>query len=251
MKKTTLFILYALTVGNVWCDCMSEALYFWPSKNKILENSLIVIDAYGQSQETMLKSDCKAYLVSGTQKIKLNPIEICYGQFNLTQVILKPETNLSAGKKYELVIDGVENVSHLLNRYNSKTSKYEKIIWEVIDGKDTEVPSWTNLPVYKDNNYVEYGCGPAVAVNFTFGVEDVSEYLIKAKVNDIKNGTESSYYLKPDENIISIGHGMCSGEFYLEKGTNFEVEFSLMDASGNAITWEGAPLKFKRPYPKN
>lgn len=247
IKKTILLLLCLFGCLNAWCDCMSEALYFWPSNKEIRENSLIVIDAYGESQEIMAQPNCKAYLISGSEKIELKPIESCVGQFNLSQVILRPETNLTPGKEYELIVEGVGNVEHLLDRYNAKTKKWEKVTWKVISGKDEDVPAWTSLPIYKDDTYIEYGCGPAVAVNFSFGASDVSEYLIKAKVKDLKNKTELSYYLKPDKNIISIGHGMCSGEFYLEKGTNFEVEFSIMDASGNTITWNGDPLKFKKP----
>lgn len=229
---------------------MSEALFFWPSGNQIKENSIIVIDAYGRSQQIMLKSNCQAYLVSGSQKVGLIPLKVCYGQFNLTQVILKPETTLTPGKKYELIIKGVGDIDHLLDRYNPNTNKYEKIIWEVITGIDTENPSWKSLPVYKDETWIEYGCGPAVSANFSFAAKDESEYLVKATVKSNKTNTESTYYLHTFENIIQIGHGMCSGEFYLENGTTFEVAFGLMDASGNEIGWEGSPLKFKCPERK-
>jgi hypothetical protein len=238
------------TMAIAYCDCMSEALYFWPNKKNISENSLIVIDAYGASQELLTKPNCKAYLISGSEKIKLKLLQTCFGQFNLTQVILKPEINLTIGKKYELIVEGVGKVDHLLDKYNDATGKFEKIIWEVTAGKDLEAPTWINIPVYKNDTWIEYGCGPAVAVNFSFGASDISEYLVKAKVKDLEDNTETIYYLKAEDNIISIGHSMCLGEFYLEKGTGFEVEFGLMDASGNEIACKGGPLKFKRPYPK-
>ncbi|SMB98345.1 hypothetical protein SAMN00120144_1060 [Hymenobacter roseosalivarius DSM 11622] len=92
------------------------------------------------------------------------------------------------------------------------------------------------------------GCGPAVNVDFYGVVQDQSAYIVKASVRNLATGEIVSYYLRPViKDFISIGHGMCSGAFALEKGKNFSVVFTLMDASGNTANWTGKAISFTAP----
>ncbi len=169
------------------------------------------------------------------------------GQFRLTQAILKPETTLTEGQEYELVIENLGDLEYQVSKYNSTTREKEKIKWRVTTNTDTEPPIWTEKPTFKEGSYQEAGCGPIVFANFTHSESDNSEYLIKTILKNKSTGIETTYYLKASDEIIAVGHGMCSGAFRFNVGDNFEIEFSLFDASGNLTEWIGEKIEFKRP----
>lgn len=229
--------------------CASSGLSFWPDGQTINENTIFVIEGYAVSQKiiTELGTTYKVYLKSDGQIVDLKVQETLVGQFNLTQAILRPEQKLTVGLDYELIIENLPEPNNEIYRYNSFTSQKEKVKWTVVAGKDTIVPAWIIIPKFKNGTYKEYGCGPDIFANFTFSATDNSEYLIKTTVKNLSNGKETSYYLRGKENIIAIGHGMCSGAFNFYKDDKFEVEFSLLDASGNLTKWTGDRIKFKRP----
>lgn len=232
-----------------YSKCASSGLYFWPSGQTINENSIFVIDGYATSQEVIagLGTTYKVYLKSSGQVVNLKVQETLVGQFSLTQAILRPETKLTAGATYELIIEKLPKYQEVY-RYNSSTNyKKEKVKWTVVNEQDTIAPSWTMTPKFKGGSYQMYGCGPAVNAFFSYSATDNSEILIKTVVKNLSNGVETTYYLEPDSNSIAVGHGMCSGAFTFDNSDDFEVEFSLMDASGNITKWTGDRHKFKRP----
>ena len=248
MKIILLFITLAFTL-NCYSKCKSNGWTFFPSKSKITENSLFIIDGYGRTQEIInnIGKTHNTYLKSGEEKIKLNVIEILVGQFNITQVVLKPEKNLTSGKEYELIIEGIINEYDKPTRYNSATNKYEKVIWKVTSNIDIDAPKWITKPIFKNSLYVMFGCGPDVSSNFTFMSSDSSEFLIRTTVKNLTTGKQTSYYLSCFKNIIEIGHGMCSGAFDFGNDEKFEVEFTLMDLCGNTTVWKGDRITFNNP----
>ncbi len=249
MKRIILLVIIFLTTVNGFSKCGSSGLEFWPSGTTINVKSIFMIEGYATSQKTIneLQSTHKAYLKSGEQRIALKVMTIVVGQFNLTQAILRPEENLTVGLEYELFIENLENSENEIYRYNYKTNQKEKIKWKVANAEDTTPPTWTTFPKFKNSTYQRLGCGPELFANFSFSATDDSELLIKTTVKNLSNGKETIYYLTTDKNIIEVGHGMCSGAFNLEIGDEFEVEFTLFDASGNMTAWKGNRIKFKKP----
>ncbi|MFY9309117.1 MAG: hypothetical protein WAQ28_08745 [Bacteroidia bacterium] len=248
--KTLLQIFLLLIISTqTFAKCASSGLYFWPEKQDIHENSIFVIDGFATSQKiiTGFGTTYKVYLKSNNQKVNLIVQETLKGEFQMTQAVLKPETALSAGQEYELIIENLGDMANQVSKYNSKTGKTEKIKWTVVAGRDQTASVWTNKPTFKSGSREEFGCGPAVSANFTYTATDNSEFLIKTTVKNKSTETETTYYLVPGENTIRVGHGMCSGAFKLEGSDTFEVEFSLMDASGNLTKWTGNWVEFKRP----
>jgi hypothetical protein len=71
--------------------------------------------------------------------------------------------------------------------------------------------------------------------------------MVKAVVKNLKTGSTTAYYLHPKVDQVSVGHGMCSGGFYFNEGTDYEVTFALMDASGNQSKGYSNPVRFTRP----
>ena len=109
MKKIIPILILFLTTVDGFSKCASSELYFWPNKQTISQNSIFLIEGYATSQKIIqaLGASYKVYLKSNKQEIKLNVQEILVGQFQLTQAILKPESSLSVGQEYELVIENL------------------------------------------------------------------------------------------------------------------------------------------------
>jgi hypothetical protein len=248
MKKLILFILISLSITQLQAKCAWRGLYAFPKGNTIKANSMIVIEGYGGSQKIIEELNDKnpVYLVNGNEKISLKIKETCVGQFHLTQAILFPEKSLKVGVKYTLVIENLEKESGL-TRWNSEKKKHESIVYTVEEGVDTEKPVFNSLPKEIDKSMIYYGCGPAVYVNFKCDVKESSEYLVKTTVKSLTSGSITTYYVEPGKDKISIGHGMCSGEFNFIDGEEYEIEFTLVDASGNETPWTGDRIKFTRP----
>lgn len=82
-----------------FADCAGNGLWVFPKSKNILQNTRFVLNAYASSQFIIseLNKQHPVYLKSSNQIIKLNVLEICEGQFYLTQAVLVPESNLTAG----------------------------------------------------------------------------------------------------------------------------------------------------------
>src|SRR5687767_3583640 len=108
--KPIILALTTLTLCiNAFADCAGNGMYFWPYGGVVNENPIFMIEGYANDEGIVLglNSDYPVYLKSGDEKIKLLVKETCVGQFYLTQAILVPESKLTAGKVYELVIDNL------------------------------------------------------------------------------------------------------------------------------------------------
>lgn len=248
MKQLLIIIIGLFFTTTVYADCAGTDLWMFPSGQQIKQNSIFVLNGYAKSQDVILGLNKKhnIYLKSGNKKIKLLVTEICVGQFYLTQALLKPETKLEAGLEYTITIDSLPE-GESLKRYNEKIKQYVSIKYTVLANIDIVHPIVTSRPLEIDKSYAHFGCGPAMSVNFDFPIKDSLEVLIKTTVKNIKSGIETTYYIKPVNNQIQVGHGMCSGAFTYDEGNDYEVEFSFMDASGNLTTWTGERIKFTKP----
>ncbi|MDI1233438.1 MAG: hypothetical protein PSX81_04085 [bacterium] len=252
MKTISIFILTIFFTNSIQCMCSWNRLSAFPIGNTIKTNSIFVIDGYGESQE-VIKNINKKYAVclkSNTSQIKLIVKEIRVGQFSLTQAVLFPESPLIVGQTYTLTIDSLPEYEYL-NRWNEKEKQNELVTYTVIAGIDTIKPIFKVRPKELKKTFIQYGCGPEINVKFSCPVLDSSEYLIKATVKNLLTHKQSTYYVQADKKSIEIGHGMCSGAFDFGKGTAFEIEFSIMDASGNYSTWKGNRIKFNKPTAAN
>ncbi len=163
-------LLLSLTIGilfstSVFAYCGANYLSIFPSGNTIKQNSIFVLDGYAQSQKVILGLNKKhaIYLKSGNEKIKLIVIETCVGQYQLTQAILKPEKELIAGNEYTLFIDSLPEFERL-NKYNTKTKKYEAINYKVISEKDEEKPFVSEKPKELNKSLIRFGCVPSIHV---------------------------------------------------------------------------------------
>lgn len=249
MKQLLTIIIGLFWTATVYAECGMNGLSIFPNGQTIKQNSIFILDGYAESQKVVLGLNKKhdIYLKNGNKRIKLLVAEICVGQFNLTQAILKPETELEAGLEYTMYIDSLPEYESF-NKYNTTTRKYEPVTYKVIAERDNERPKLTAKPKELKKTLVHFGCGPSIHVVFSNSAKDSSEIIVKTTVKDLKTGKETTYYIQPNGDKIYVGHGMCSGAFDFEgKNNNYEVEFSFMDASANLTAWIGERIKFSKP----
>lgn len=241
-----------LSIANLSAMCAWNGLSAFPSGKMISQNSIIVIEGYAASQEIVQELNKKypVYLVSEKHKIKLTVKEILIGQFSLTQAVLIPETTLTIGLNYTLLIEELPE-GESLDRWNSELEKREPVVYTVGLELDNKKPIFETCPKEIKKSLIHLGCGPSIHVVFDCNVIDSSEYLVKATVKNLKTGKENSYYLEPNQGTLKIGHGMCSGAFIFDEGDDYEIEFSIMDASGNFTAWTGDRIKFTKPTDTN
>jgi hypothetical protein len=253
MKTLLTLILGLFCTISVFADCAGAGLWMFPNNKTINQNSIFVLTGYAESQHVIVALNTKhpVYLKSGRQKIKLQVSEICIGQFYLTQAILKPETPLEAGLEYILCIDNLPEYEHI-DQYNSKTESYEPISYTVSNIVDTNKPELLTQAKELKKTIHYYGCGPAKYVVFSNPAKDSSEIIIKTTVKNLKTRKETTYYIEPDQEVINVGYGMCSGAFtYVVDDEHYEIEFAYMDSSGNLTPWAGERIKFTKPTPEN
>lgn len=253
MKTLLTCILGFFCTISVFADCAGTGLWVFPNNKTINQNSIFVLTGYAESQHVIVALNKKhpVYLKSGRHKIQLLVSEICIGQFYLTQAILKPESPLEAGLEYILCIDNLPEYEHL-DRYNSMTESYEPISYAVSNIVDTNKPELLTQAKEIKKTIHYYGCGPAKYVVFSNPATDSSAIIIKTTVKNLKTRKETTYYVEPNQKVINVGHGMCSGAFtYVDDDEHYEIEFTYMDSSGNLTPWAGERIKFTKPTAEN
>lgn len=248
MKRPVFLVLALLSWVNLMGMCANRGLYVFPSEKLILKNTLIMIEGYAISQDivTGLEYKYTAYLVCKKQKIKLKVRDVFVGQFRLTQAVLVPETEPTPGKKYRLEIENLPR-EEFIGRWNKDLRQFEPIFYEVAEGSDTSKPEFISAPREIKKSLVHYGCGPATFVHFECKAKDSSLFWVKTLVKSITTGKETVYCLKAVDGELKIGHGMCSGAFDFKEDEQYEIAFTLMDASGNETPWPGERILFIRP----
>ena len=252
MQRFFLLLVFLFYAAIVKADCTGNGISCWPNTSTIKANPVFVITFYAHSRNIVAGLNTKnaVYLRAGKQIVRLKVIEVCIGQFYLTQVIVKPGTELTAGLEYELVIDSLPAYERI-QKWNKKTFKSELPKWKVLSEIDTEFPTWTELPKFKSKSIAYFGCGPSLAVNFSFAAADGSDLLVKTIVKNRKTGKFTTYYLEPTDKNIAVGHGMCSGAFDFDPDDEYEVSFALLDASGNPGCLTTAAIYFTGPTAEN
>ncbi|MEP7254294.1 MAG: hypothetical protein ABI666_00890 [Ferruginibacter sp.] len=252
MQRFLLLFAFLFFAAIVKADCTGNGISCWPNTSTIKANPVFVITFYAYSHGIVAGLNTKnaIYLRSGEEKVRLKVVEVCIGQFRLTQVILKPGSELIPGREYELVIDSLPAYERI-QKWNKKTFKSEPPKWKVLNEIDTEFPTWTELPKFKSKSIAYFGCGPSLAVNFGFTAADGSDLLVKTIVKNRKTGKFITYYLESPDNNIAVGHSMCSGAFDFDSDDEYEVSFALMDASGNPGCLTTAAIYFTGPTAEN
>jgi hypothetical protein len=235
MRKSTLIILSFFIATIASAKCANSGIYCLSKNSSLNRNGIIILEFYASSQTLIsnLNKKYPIYLKSAGGKVQLNVVEIFIGEMRLTQIILKPETDLIAGTVYSLEIDNLPKYENKPQRYNKISFKNESITFKIDNIFDNEIPSFYKVPAVEKKTLVYYGCGPASNVYFGISGKDTSELFAKTTVKNKATGKITTYILNIENGLVKVGHGMCSGAFHFDNGENFEITFQLIDQSGN------------------
>lgn len=233
-----------------YAKCGGPSISIFPAKEMISKNPIIILQLYLLKAQTLdvEGKEYPVYLRSGSQKISLIVSQVLAGEFNLMQIVLKPSVELTAGKKYELVID-MKKKGKVSILFRNQILKHKNPSWLVENVIDNSSPSWKNIPRFSSKSHDEFGCGPAKFINFDFDSDETEAY-IKTTVKSIKTGEQTSFFLFADDKILKVGHGMCSGAFHFKRG-KYEVIFELFDSSGNSNNQTTKVYRFSSPTSKD
>jgi hypothetical protein len=237
----TVALLFTL-IYQANADCGASGIYVWPKGETISSSPVIMVDGYYMSQDQIRKigKEIRATLTSASGNVNLKVVQLNKGQMHLTQVILEPEQELKQGVKYTLRLVSIEKDGTKKGLSDAETGKLINIWghkgWTVSGTKDELAPVWKKKLQFKSNSYVSMGCGPSVDSSFAATVTDESQYVYHVKLtsdlDELKPAAE--YYVVPGkEDLLNIGHGMCSGAFVMKEGLTHYAEVRIMDASGN------------------
>lgn len=248
MKQIILFVLTFLNFTFVSAFCLKNGIYCLSKSSTLNKNGLIILEFYASSQLliTGLNSKYPIYLKCSKGKIMLTIVETLKGEFNLTQIILKPATILSASETYMLQIDNLPKYEAAPKWYNNLTKNREAYTFKVNTIIDIEPPIIKEIATEYKKTLVYYGCGPSSWVYFNLAGYDVSELFVRATVKNKSTGKITTYMLLLENGVVKIGRGMCAGAFGLGNSVKFEVIFQLYDQSGNKSS-ATAPILFSKP----
>lgn len=249
--KTLVSITILIFSTQIYANCSGAPIKFWPKEKTINRNSIIMIE--GDMNPYILNelnNNYPIYLNSSNHKVKLLVQEILIGEYYTAQVILRPEEELIIGQTYHLYSDSLSDNDILLKKRNPTTLKMEPVSWMVDwEAIDTIRPAFTSTPteIKKILDCYSSSCGEEIRVVFNADVEDQSEILVKTTVRDKKKNKTATFYLVRKRDRVAVGHGICYGAFNIKRGGEYEVEFSLIDASGNVSIETTSKIAFSVP----
>jgi hypothetical protein len=235
MKHIIILILTFSIATIASAKCSSSGIYCLSQSSTLNKNGLIILEFYASSQSIIpdLNKKHSIYLKSSNGKVRLNIIETLVGDMSVTQIVLKPASELKLNETYSLQIDNLPNYERNPVRYNTSSGKWEHLVFKINNSVDNNIPILSSTPTEEKKTLVYYGCGPASWVYFTIPGQDNSELFVRANIKNKATGKETTYILRVENGSVKVGHGMCSGAFHFDNGDNFEVSFQLYDQSGN------------------
>ncbi len=244
MKYLAQTLLLLIFWTNVLADCCMGGISVWPYSDSISTTPIILIEGYGEDTETIRAISTKqALLISGKHSVKLCIEDyVPKTGYHPAQILFSADGDLQPGKNYELVIpDLIESVGHYFDR-NSLNKR-----WRVIATSDMEPPIFVTPPTEMGKFRVG-GCPIYSSVQFKANIKEVLEYLVKVKLTAVNYSETMTYYIFPNQGFINVGGSECeSFKFCHNLGASYQVEFRLVDGSGNRSLQSIKSISFTSP----
>lgn len=242
---------WCLTIAPTFAECADWHTQFFPTSKNLPANGIIIFEGYGEAVAVALNlgTQYPIYLQAGKHKVRLKVKERNTG-YNTMQVVLEPTEALKEGETYTIVVEKyVPKYEHqTILQYNTQTHQREEASWTANASIAKASLEWLTKPTVGKKSYAELGCGPVIHVDFDFKIKANTPYFLKATLTNLTTKNTSSYILEQKQgNNVSIGHGMCSGEFNFGDGKNYEITFELIDATGKTIMQKEKPIQFTKP----
>jgi hypothetical protein len=241
--KTVLLILVSFIIcGQLHAKCLSQLLEVYPQSGVIREDSWIILEGYGGSQEVINKLN-KVYpvrLLSEKDTISLELKYLNKGLLGVTQAVFLPERKPIIGESYRLKIDSLDIGAPFLQK---------EIVWTVEAGTTEILPSFIENPKLLGQNVTYFACGPEVYSTFKIETKNRIDQWVKTELVDLEEKTSTTYLLKMEvPNTLNVGHGMCYGPFDYKEGRRYKIRFSLVDSYGKEVDKWSPWIEFKSPF---
>lgn len=241
-----LLIVLMIPASSLFAECGGGYFTVWPESRTLNRNGIIVIGATYDKRDYLngMNSKYSAYLVNGSERVRLNVFENYKSTEGLMQVLMKPERELKAGADYILKIDSLPVDESGPLKFNYNTRNYEPYQWHISEVTDSIAPQWKMKPSVARKSHHEFGCGPEFHVYFRYNIVDASPLILRTTVTNTETNTKSTYCVVASDTMVGVGMDMCDGEFTLKQNIIYEVTFDIIDASGNVTPWIGKPIQF-------
>jgi hypothetical protein len=233
--KIILFLFLSLIINsNLSAKCGSSGISCLNKNFNLDKNGLIILEFYEISQTLVkdLNKKYPVYLQSNSGNVTLQVIEVLKGEMKLTQVILKPIKPLIINQYYLFKIDNLPQYESLPKIYNEKSKTSIPLNFKAAQSKNVNAPSFKIAPTFLKESLTEYGCGPEELVHFNVKANRTIDLFVRTTVKNKKTGKTTVFILPLENEIVKVGHGMCSGAFSLAYGQSFEVCFQLLGLFG-------------------
>ncbi|TNE44146.1 MAG: hypothetical protein EP343_30810 [Deltaproteobacteria bacterium] len=210
---------------------------------------------YGYKRNVALGLLKRGVLVGGMHKVsvKVNVMPSSSSSFQMLYVVLEPTQALKANTLYKLVLPEA-----LKPNKQSNTSWIRKDLTEFSfttgSRVDREAPkTFTSI---KSQGYkkVRFGCGPARTIRMKVEGRYDDQTPVK-KLRYVYNVTwthgkqSKSFVVHGDKawgDEVSLGHGMCSGNFHAFRTGTYTIQVKSVDYAGNESGWS-KPVVTKVP----
>lgn len=243
--KGTLLLLMLLSYHFCGADCSNSGVSVWPDNGTISNTPIIMLEAYYESSQIISEVPAKypMFLVAAGHKVSLVCVTTNIGANGQCQMLLKPTQMLMAGKTYELKIENLPNADDYF--YYHEMGKIAE--WTVEKPSTSFAPQFLTAPTESGKTLRYFGCGIENHVDFSLNVKAGTPFLVKVLLHEVQSGAVLTYFIEPRNNLVEVGRHMCGGAFNLGEGTQYEIEFSLLDASGNYSKTSSGKIAFTAP----
>ncbi len=233
LRRSVIILSLVFSAFTVQAKCAYNGIHSVQHAGALDVNSIFILEFYGKSLELVngLGKKYPVFLQHGQDRVELAVSEVLYGEFSLAQVIFKPAGLLEPGKTYELIMTGLPDYERSPSRFNEEKEKWEPVSYFIENKKVVTSPVILHA-VESGKSHQEYGCGPAISVQFSISGKALENTFARTTVKNLSTGKITTYLLPVKDGVISVGHGMCSGAFVFNEKDCYEVSFAPIDHAG-------------------
>jgi hypothetical protein len=222
--------------GDAAAKCAQNWLRFHVDANSLPTNGQLVVEV-GSMAEELEAQLAQATLDAPGDVVPLKVVSTSEGD-GQHQLVLAPVRPLKAGASYTL--QAPQDAKALINALHGAGAR----TWKVGAQADSRPPEWSSTPVSGPTQVEELGCGPDVQLKVLEVRADEPGGWFEVTVS--VNGRRSLQRVQAVAGVLSVGHGMCSGPFWVPPEAKLEVTLVPIDQAGN----RGAPKSLTLTSPK-
>jgi hypothetical protein len=248
IRWTILVLAFMLVSRSASAECAAQALDVWPRPGSVPVNTVFVVEGYGLDQSVVENvGPCELMLVSESERLCLIPDRRYVGEFGISQVTLHPERLLTSGTTYALSVNEKSpRVDGWLGDPR-RSGALDSLQWTADLPEDELSPKWLGNPKLIKAEVKEYGCGPAIGAEIRVPAQDESPTLVFVTILEPEATAPRSYLLQLTDDLVFVGHGMCSGAFDLAPGAEYQASIDIVDVAGNEAKSPPKEVRFRIP----